>query len=198
MHKSGGEAIYSTITWLLKDWQFSSNEFTDCIKLLSCSSSLPFIQDLFAQKLQCTKDELCVFIKFLNSGSSNNNNYSVQKPHFIKCFIPNRGREVEGFENSIVIDQLRYHEIIDGIRMYCIFGYAKHFTCEEFVARYTLLAKQEDMENEVTIKGKRNVIIKVLELEETKQYKIGETMVFLKKSTYEKLEELREAKLLSQ
>lgn len=126
-------------------------------------------------------------------------------PHFVRCILPNLKKSSNEFDRRLVLDQLRCNGVLEGIRIARL-GYPSRITFKDFNERYEiLLGGNCDLLNNPTDKKNngsdsdlllipRNLTIGILNSTEINQidYKIGNTMVFLRQGILADLEDLRD------
>ena len=116
----------------------------------------------------------------------------LTEPHFIRCIKPNSLQKPGIIEAHVVLDQLRCNGILEDIRI-SRKGYPGRIPFQNFLQRYSLLAKESDLQAEVNDRNKCGVILKNNRFLESKHYTIGKTKVFLKAGVEATIEEFRES-----
>ncbi|KAG2386091.1 hypothetical protein C9374_002537 [Naegleria lovaniensis] len=118
------------------------------------------------------------------------------EPHFIRCIKPNNLQKPGIIEDYNVLHQLRCNGVLEGIRI-SRKGYPGRILYKDFVRRYELLVEDKTKlaDKNASDKDKAKAILNYIEFEETTQYKLGLTKVFLKASQEAELESLREVQI---
>ncbi|GMM55850.1 myosin 4 [Maudiozyma humilis] len=121
--------------------------------------------------------------------------------HYIRCIKPNSEKTSWGFDNLLVLSQLRACGILETIRISCA-GFPSRWTFAEFIERFYFLSEESEwrpiMENASTedpalITFTTNILQKLIEDEQ--KYQIGKTKIFFKAGMLAYLEKIRTAKL---
>lgn len=107
------------------------------------------------------------------------------QPHFVRCILPNQQRSPKIFDNSLVLDQLRYNGVLEGIRI-ARSGFPNRLDFKEFRSRYGPLVGEIQSRN---LSGHQAaaVILEKLGLDSS-QYKVGLSKVFFRNGVLAKLE----------
>ncbi|KAH8249819.1 hypothetical protein KR038_002247, partial [Drosophila bunnanda] len=110
----------------------------------------------------------------------------ITKPWYVRCIKPNLQKRPNDYDNSLVLDQLKYLGIVDIIRIRRE-GFPIHLSHEDFIIKYKCLMKYKSFEC-----SKKYIanILKSIETSET-EYQVGKTKIFLRSKAYEPLENRR-------
>ena len=121
--------------------------------------------------------------------------------HYIRCIKPNSEKVSWGFDNLLVLSQLRACGILETIRISCA-GFPSRWTFAEFIERFYFLSEESEwrpiMENAsaedpALITFTTNVLQKLIEDEQ--KYQVGKSKIFFKAGMLAYLEKIRTAKL---
>lgn len=119
-------------------------------------------------------------------------------PWYIRCIKPNLGKSATEYDDRQVLTQLKYLGMSDLIKIRRE-GYPIHLTKHQFVCRYRCLMLSTERANPMNSPIKLNAevldnyctrIMSHFEID-AKDWKIGKTMVLLRTSVYQPLEERR-------
>lgn len=117
------------------------------------------------------------------------------EPHFIRCIIPNHKMKAGFLEADIVIGQLACNGVIEGIRI-SRKGYPNRIIFNEFIQRYKVIAKSEELDAQQRLSDKVSVIVKqVPKLKLKEHYMIGQTKIFFKAGAESFIEKVRDEKV---
>lgn len=130
------------------------------------------VSDTFRQQLQSLVDVL-----------------QSTKPWYVRCIKPNAEKMSNDFNDSLVLDQLKYLGMLDIIRIRRE-GYPIHLTFDDFIAKYRCLTKSKQTNQLLNIENVVRIVIKELDVPTT-EWQIGNTKVFLRSRAHESIEELR-------
>ncbi|KAJ9077392.1 Myosin type-2 heavy chain 1 [Entomophthora muscae] len=111
--------------------------------------------------------------------------------HYIRCIKPNEGKVPWGFENKMVLSQLRACGVLETIRISCS-GYPSRKVLEDFVQRYYITLPHSKWGGNVTQVCKE---ILAEGLKDPDKYQIGKTKVFFRAGQLAFLEKLRNDKI---
>ncbi|KAK3878502.1 hypothetical protein Pcinc_016873 [Petrolisthes cinctipes] len=133
------------------------------------SKGKPTVSDAFRNQLQALVDVL-----------------QATNPWYVRCIKPNKNKASDSYDESMVLDQLRYLGMNDIIRIRKE-GFPIHMTFEDFIARYFCLNKRRRYPD-----TKQHVcdILKIMNLP-AKEWQVGKTKVFIRQKVYEPLEDRR-------
>ena len=150
----------------------------DCINLLKSSSNL------ILEKYQNKNEKKCSNIKSISLGSQFKNQLknllqviSETDLHYIRCLKPNDQNLANTIDNNRMSEQLKYNGVLEAIRVARL-GFPIRFSFDEYDDRYKIISKQ----------------IQKLNLTKENLQK-GNTLYFLKKDTYQQLENIRNKQL---
>lgn len=108
---------------------------------------------------------------------------SSTEPHFVRCIIPNTMKKSLKFDRALILEQLRYNGVLEGIRI-AREGYPNRLEFHDFYRKYRLMLNHPNTEHDSKI-GQANVknqcqcIIDLLSLG-AHDYKIGKSKLFFK------------------
>jgi len=105
---------------------------------------------------------------------------------YVRCIKPNALKQANDYNDSLVLDQLRYLGILDIIRIRKE-GFPIHLSFEEFMSKYKCLIKNKSCSS---TRSDIALVLKELDVLET-EWQIGKSKLFLRNSAYEPLEEAR-------
>lgn len=106
------------------------------------------------------------------------------QPHFVRCIIANTERSATTFDNHLVLDQLRYNGVLEGIRI-ARTGFPNRLEFEEFSERYRILVGT--VSGPADSQQKCATILQKINLDPS-QYKVGLSKVFFRNGVLAKLE----------
>ncbi|CAL4121000.1 unnamed protein product, partial [Meganyctiphanes norvegica] len=129
----------------------------------------PTVSDAFRNQLQSLVDVL-----------------QSTNPWYVRCIKPNSTKAAESYDDSMVLDQLKYLGMNDIIRIRKE-GFPIHMSFTDFVARYFSLMKRRNFPE-----PKEHVrdMLNSLKLNQ-KEWQVGKSKVFMRQTIYEPLEEQR-------
>ncbi|XP_052123144.1 myosin-I heavy chain isoform X1 [Frankliniella occidentalis] len=134
------------------------------------SKGKPTVSDTFRHQLQALVDVL-----------------QATNPWYVRCIKPNMHKAPNNYNETLVLDQLKYLGMLDIIRIRKE-GFPIHFTSEDFVARYGCLSRNRKKQQ--NIKDAVRALIKQFEIP-AKEWQIGKSKVFLRGCAHEPLEDAR-------
>ena len=196
-----GDVPYNVVQWFTKNVD-PLNE--DC-KGVMCNSGNVLIKSLFdvPGERQKANDRRNVGSARFKTVATNYKNQlkdlmgllESTEPHFIRCIKPNNIQKPGIIDDRLVLHQLKCNGVLEGIRI-ARKGYPGRIPYADFVKRYDLLVEdKKSLEQQPNLRGKAQVILDTIKFEETTQYKLGSTKVFLKASQEALIEEYREAQI---
>lgn len=107
---------------------------------------------------------------------------------YIRCIKPNSLKQANIYNESLVLDQLRYLGILDIIRIRRE-GFPIHLTFSEFISKFKCVIRNKTFSN--SLNGIL-LVLKELKVPET-EWQIGKTKIFLRSSAIEPLEDERKS-----
>lgn len=134
------------------------------------------------------RQQLSSLVELLNSTN----------PWYVRCIKPNLEKSATGYDDEQVLMQLRYLGMSDLIKIRRE-GYPIHLTKHQFVCRYRCLMLKHLRSNpsyspinltEESLDNDCNRIMNFFD-HDSKNWKIGKTMVFLRANVYQPMEERR-------
>lgn len=139
------------------------------------SKGKPTVSDTFRHQLQALVDVL-----------------QQTTPWYVRCIKPNSEKLPNDYNDSLVLDQLKYLGMLDIIRIRKE-GFPIHMSFEDFITRYHCLSKDRlppDVRAACTRLLDRLTVAKT-------EWQIGKTKVFMRSHVHEPLEETRNKMLMS-
>ncbi|XP_067829552.1 unconventional myosin-IXAa isoform X2 [Heptranchias perlo] len=112
------------------------------------------------------------------------------EPYFVKCIRSNAEKLPLRFNDHLVLRQLRYTGMLETVRIRQS-GYSIKYTFQEFVDHFHVLLPQGTISSQCSIRGfVRNVNLN------TASYQVGETMIFMKESERQRLQDMLHKEVL--
>lgn len=133
------------------------------------SKGKPTVSDNFRHQLQALVDVL-----------------QSTTPWYVRCIKPNKHKHPNDYDNSLVLDQLKYLGMLDIIRIRKD-GFPIHMSFEDFILRYHCLSKSRLPPD--AVKACR-YLIENFNLPKT-EWQLGKTKVFMRSHVHEPLEDAR-------
>ncbi|XP_077348143.1 unconventional myosin-X [Lithobates pipiens] len=192
-----GEVLYDVRGTLEKN----RDTFRDDLHNLLRESRLDFIYDLFEHvSSRNNQDTLksgtkhrkpAVSLQFKDSLHSLMATLSTSNPFFVRCIKPNVHKMPDQFDQTLVLNQLRYSGMLETVRIRRA-GFPVRISFQEFCFRYKVLMRNVTLPED--LKGKCETL---LHLNDTtnKEWQLGRTKVFLRESLEHKLEKQREVEV---
>eukprot|EP00283_Hemiselmis_rufescens_P008991 CAMPEP_0173432926 /NCGR_PEP_ID=MMETSP1357-20121228/10557_1 /TAXON_ID=77926 /ORGANISM="Hemiselmis rufescens, Strain PCC563" /LENGTH=831 /DNA_ID=CAMNT_0014397591 /DNA_START=91 /DNA_END=2582 /DNA_ORIENTATION=+ len=112
-------------------------------------------------------------------------------PHFVRCVNPNGNKKANCFEDQKAVEQLRCGGVIEAVRM-CRESYPSRYQHSEFVGTFSCICPQAIGAGD----PRQQCVAMVNSMKiDPKQYRLGKTMILLKREVVDNMERMR-AKLL--
>lgn len=193
-----GDVEYRTQGWLEKN----KDPINDAVARLLATSEIPSIAGLFAEYAEDTSASVGVVKKvkrgaFRTVGQRHKEQLgqlmqqlNSTQPHFVRCIVPNPGKQPGKFDVNLVLDQLRCNGVLEGIRIARL-GYPNRHSFAEFRQRYEVLTPGVIPTGYMDGRKAAERIAEALELDKG-FYKIGATKIFFKAGILAELEERRD------
>lgn len=189
-----GEVLYDVRGTLEKN----RDTFRDDLLNLLRESRLDFIYDLFEHvSSRNNQDTLkagskhrkpTVSLQFKYSLHSLMATLSTSNPFFVRCIKPNVHKMPDQFEQSVVLNQLRYSGMLETVRIRRA-GFPVRRPFHDFCFRYKVLMRNLTLPDD--LKGKCETLLHLHDMTDT-EWQLGKTKVFLRESLEQKLEKQRE------
>uniref|UniRef100_A0A6I8QPF6 Myosin 10 n=1 Tax=Xenopus tropicalis TaxID=8364 RepID=A0A6I8QPF6_XENTR len=189
-----GEVLYDVRGTLEKN----RDTFRDDLLNLLRESSLDFIYDLFEHVSSRNNQETLksgnkhkkptVSLQFKDSLHSLMAKLSTSNPFFVRCIKPNIHKMPDQFDDTVVLNQLRYSGMLETVRIRKA-GFPVRRLFNDFCFRYKVLMKNLSLPEDM--KGKCEVLLHLHDNTDT-EWQIGKTKVFLRESLEHKLEKQRD------
>ncbi|CAJ1072946.1 unconventional myosin-X isoform X2 [Xyrichtys novacula] len=193
-----GEVVYDVRGMLEKN----RDTFRDDILNLLRESRLDFVYDLFEHVLSRNKQDTLkstskhrrptVSSQFKDSLHSLMATLSTSNPYFIRCIKPNTHKMPDQFDQTLVLNQLRYSGMLETVKIRQT-GFPVRRPFKDFCTRYKVL-----MRGAMTPDDPRGSCIQLLHLYDSSsaEWQLGKTKVFLRESLEHRLEKQREMEVL--
>uniref|UniRef100_A0A8C3G4G8 Myosin X n=1 Tax=Cyclopterus lumpus TaxID=8103 RepID=A0A8C3G4G8_CYCLU len=197
-----GEVVYDVRGMLEKN----RDTFRDDILNLLRESRLDFVYDLFEHVLSRNKQDTLkssckhrrptVSTQFKDSLHSLMATLSTSNPFFIRCIKPNKHKMPDQFDQTLVLNQLRYSGMLETVKIRRTgFPVRRPFQdfCSRFVSTYKVL-----MPGAVMPDDHRGRCVQLLHRYDSSsaEWQLGKTKVFLRESLEHRLEKQREVEVL--
>ncbi|MGH0145839.1 UNVERIFIED_CONTAM: hypothetical protein FKN15_065786, partial [Acipenser sinensis] len=164
-------------------------------------NKLDFVYDLF-EHVSCwnNQDTLkcgskhrkpTVSSQFKNSLHSLMATLSTSNPFFVRCIKPNTQKMPDQFDQSVVLNQLRYSGMLETVRIRRA-GFPVRRSFLDFYTRYKVLMKNMTVPEDV--KEKCRSLLHTYD-STSAEWQLGKTKVFLRESLEHKLEKQREVEV---
>ncbi|KAK1172136.1 unconventional myosin-X-like [Acipenser oxyrinchus oxyrinchus] len=192
-----GEVLYDVRGILEKN----RDTFREDVLNLLQESRLDFVYDLF-EHVSCgnNQDTLkcgskhrkpTVSSQFKNSLHSLMATLSTSNPFFVRCIKPNTQKMPDQFDQSVVLNQLRYSGMLETVRIRRA-GFPVRRNFLDFYTRYKVLMKNMTVPEDV--KEKCRSLLHTYDTTSA-EWQLGKTKVFLRESLEHKLEKQREVEV---
>uniref|UniRef100_A0A8C8GE18 Myosin X n=1 Tax=Oncorhynchus tshawytscha TaxID=74940 RepID=A0A8C8GE18_ONCTS len=193
-----GEVLYDVRGILEKN----RDTFRDDILNLLRESRLDFVYDLFEHvssrnkqdTLKCSSKHRrpTVSSQFKNSLHSLMANLSTSNPFFVRCIKPNTHKMPEQFDQTVVLNQLRYSGMLETVKIRRT-GFPIRRPFQDFCTRYKVLMRTVSPPEDP-----RGRCVQLLHLYDSTsaEWELGKTKVFLRESLEHRLEKQRELEVL--
>ncbi|XP_073425534.1 unconventional myosin-X [Dendrobates tinctorius] len=192
-----GEVLYDVRGTLEKN----RDTFRDDLLNLLRESRLDFIYDLFEHvSSRNNQDTLksgskhrkpAVSLQFKDSLHSLMAKLSTSNPFFVRCIKPNIHKMPDQFDQSVVLNQLKYSGMLETVRIRRA-GFPVRRPFHDFYFRYKVLMRNLSLPDD--LKGKCETLLHLHDTTDT-EWQIGKTKVFLRESLEQKLEKQREVEV---
>ncbi|XP_069586692.1 unconventional myosin-X [Ranitomeya imitator] len=192
-----GEVLYDVRGTLEKN----RDTFRDDLLNLLRESRLDFIYDLFEHvssrnnqdTLKCGSKHRkpTVSLQFKDSLHSLMAKLSTSNPFFVRCIKPNIHKMPDQFDQSVVLNQLKYSGMLETVRIRRA-GFPVRRPFHDFYFRYKVLMRNLSLPDD--LKGKCETLLHLHDTTDT-EWQIGKTKVFLRESLEQKLEKQREVEV---
>uniref|UniRef100_A0A665U792 Myosin X n=1 Tax=Echeneis naucrates TaxID=173247 RepID=A0A665U792_ECHNA len=193
-----GEVVYDVRGMLEKN----RDTFRDDILNMLRESRLDFVYDLFEHVLSRNKQDTLkssskhrrptVSSQFKNSLHSLMASLSTSNPYFIRCIKPNTRKMPDHFDQTVVLNQLRYSGMLETVKIRRT-GFPVRRPFQDFCSRYKVL-----MRGVLVPDDPRGRCIQLLSRYDSSsaEWQLGRTKVFLRESLEHRLEKQREVEVL--
>ncbi|KAL0966723.1 hypothetical protein UPYG_G00299320 [Umbra pygmaea] len=193
-----GEVVYDARGILEKN----RDTFRDDVLNLLRESRLDFVYDLFEHvssrnkqdTLKCSSKHRrpTVSSQFKNSLHSLMATLSTSNPFFVRCIKPNTQKMPEQFDQTVVLNQLRYSGMLETVRIRRT-GYPIRRPFQDFCSRYKVLMRGVSAPGDA-----RGLCVQLLNIYDSSsaEWQLGKTKVFLRESLEHRLEKQREMEVL--
>uniref|UniRef100_A0A7N8XQ51 Myosin X n=1 Tax=Mastacembelus armatus TaxID=205130 RepID=A0A7N8XQ51_9TELE len=199
-----GEVLYDVRGMLEKN----RDTFRDDILNLLRESRLDFVYDLFEHVLSRNKQDTLkssskhrrptVSSQFKDSLHSLMATLSTSNPYFIRCIKPNTCKMPDHFDQTVVLNQLRYSGMLETVKIRRT-GFPIRRPFQEFCSRLVPAGPYKVLMRGVTWPDEpRGRCIQLLHLYDSSSadWQLGRTKVFLRESLEHRLEKQREVEVL--
>uniref|UniRef100_A0A3Q2ZCP5 Myosin X n=1 Tax=Kryptolebias marmoratus TaxID=37003 RepID=A0A3Q2ZCP5_KRYMA len=193
-----GEVVYDVRGMLEKN----RDTFRDDILNMLRESRLDFVYDLFEHVLSRNKQDTLkssckhrrptVSSQFKASLHSLMATLSTSNPYFIRCIKPNTHKMPDHFDQTVVLNQLRYSGMLETVKIRRT-GFPVRRTFQDFCSRYKVLMKGLLMSDDP--RGRCKHLLHLYD-SSSADWQLGKTKVFLRESLEHRLEKQREVEVL--
>jgi hypothetical protein len=127
------------------------------------------------------KTDLATLMEAINSAD----------PHFVRCINPNSQKQAQLFEDAKAVEQLRCGGVIEAVRM-CRESFPSRYTHEDFIGTFSCICPGTNAGGDP--RSVCQQIVQSIKVD-PKLYRLGKTMILLKREVVDGMERMR-AKLL--
>ncbi|KAI3645648.1 hypothetical protein MP228_008576 [Amoeboaphelidium protococcarum] len=178
-----GEVTYQIAGFLDKNRDAVPEEIVELFQ----SSSLQLVQKLFKKEVtpaqsQQSKGKATAGSNFKNQLISLVNTLGATTPHYVRCIKPNWEKKAFVFDPELTLAQLRYAGMMETIKIRKI-GFPLRFQYELVVNKFRFLIPDSAHGN---VRDACLKLMNALKIE-PKNYKLGQTKLFLKQQALDKL-----------
>uniref|UniRef100_A0A3P8R283 Myosin X n=1 Tax=Astatotilapia calliptera TaxID=8154 RepID=A0A3P8R283_ASTCA len=193
-----GEVVYDVRGMLEKN----RDTFRDDILNMLRESRLDFVYDLFEHVLSRNKQDTLkssikhrrptVSTQFKDSLHSLMATLSTSNPYFIRCIKPNTHKMPDHFDQTVVLNQLRYSGMLETVKIRRT-GFPVRRTIQDFYPKTGVL-----MRGLLNSEDPRGCCVQLLCQYDSSsaEWQLGKTKVFLRESLEHRLEKQREVEVL--
>uniref|UniRef100_A0A3Q3JP94 Myosin X n=1 Tax=Monopterus albus TaxID=43700 RepID=A0A3Q3JP94_MONAL len=193
-----GEVVYDVRGMLEKN----RDTFRDDILNLLRESRSDFVYDLFEHVLSRNQQDTLkssskhrrptVSSQFKDSLHSLMATLSTSNPYFIRCIKPNTLKMPDHFDQTVVLNQLRYSGMLETVKIRRT-GFPVRRPFQDFCFRYKVLMRGVLMSDD--LRGRCLQLLHLYDSSST-EWQLGKTKVFLRESLEHRLEKQREVEVL--
>lgn len=189
-----GEVVYSVDGFLEKNRDTVQDELYDSVR----NSKNDYIQKIFAVEVEETSQpgkkaagKLTAGAKFRNQLTSLVTTLGSTTPHYVRCIKSNETKEAFGWDEDMVLSQLRYSGMLDTIRIRKA-GFALRLPYTEFLSDFNVLIPSG---YDVKTDNHRDIAIAMCDQYKINQknYACGKTKFFVKDDGLNELKDQYEA-----
>uniref|UniRef100_A0A3B3WS78 Myosin X n=1 Tax=Poecilia mexicana TaxID=48701 RepID=A0A3B3WS78_9TELE len=198
-----GEVVYDVRGMLEKNRDTFRDDILNMLReSRSVGWMLDFVYDLFEHVLSRNKQDTLksstkhrrptVSSQFKDSLHSLMATLSTSNPYFIRCIKPNTHKMPDQFDQTVVLNQLRYSGMLETVKIRRS-GFPVRRSFQDFCSRYKVL-----MRGVLTPDDHRGRCKQLLHLYDSSSadWQLGKTKVFLRESLEQRLEKQREVEVL--
>uniref|UniRef100_A0A8C5W684 Myosin X n=1 Tax=Leptobrachium leishanense TaxID=445787 RepID=A0A8C5W684_9ANUR len=192
-----GEVLYDVRGTLEKN----RDTFRDDLLNVLRESRLDFIYDLFENVSSRNNKETLksgnkhkkptLSLQFKDSLHSLMATLSISNPFFVRCIKPNIHKMPDQFDQTLVLNQLRYSGMLETVRIRRA-GFPVRRPFHDFYFRYKVLMRNLTLPDD--LRGKCEMLLHLHDMTNT-DWQLGKFKVFLRESLEHKLEKQREVEV---
>lgn len=192
-----GEVLYDARGILEKN----RDTFRDDLLNLLRESRLDFIYDLFEHVSSRNNQDtlkggskhrkLTVSLQFKDSLHSLMGTLSSSNPFFVRCIKPNSQKMPDQFDETLVLNQLRYSGMLETVRIRRA-GFPVRRPFHDFYVRYKMLMRNLALPEDA--RGRCAALLYLYD-STTLEWQLGKSKVFIRESLEHKLEKQREVEV---